>query len=335
MLVLLHRRHTTAYLHLIFFPLLCTLFSVRMIFTINIMLRYIKQPIYSSNHCFTEYVTLSLDLIWMAYYCFEIVANIWLKWFPSDLFQKCSLTFSIMLLVWQGGKPSSCQRKNILLYTFFPGISTYFSYLFWVDFWLNIWIFDEFLLCIKNTTPRFVSAPIHLIQFSCCILLVRIKYLWDFPMKADLKFKRLLWLYLLINNILHINNIPLTLSSLSDITSRLYKLLTSLFMPLSSVSFFSFIKYVKLFFCRLLAQSMYIKSQQKCQMYFVFSIGALLTSNIINVISHGILFTRIYLQFIQHAFKKNAILLEREIRKTAYCFADMLLLSFEWSNILN
>lgn len=126
-----------------FFPLLCTLFSVRMIFTINIMLRYIKQPIYSSNHCFTEYVTLSLDLIWMAYYCFEIVANIWLKWFPSDLFQKCSLTFSIMMLVWQRGKPSSCQRKNILLYTFFAGISTYFSYLFWVDFWLNIWF--EFL----------------------------------------------------------------------------------------------------------------------------------------------------------------------------------------------
>lgn len=115
-----------------------------MIFTINIMLRHIKQPIYSSNHCFTEYVTLPLDLIWMAYYCFEIVANIWLKWFPSDLFQKCSLTFSIMTLVWQRGKPNSCQRKKHLLrITFFARISTYYSYLFWVDFLLNIWF--EFL----------------------------------------------------------------------------------------------------------------------------------------------------------------------------------------------
>lgn len=60
---------------------------------------------------------------------------------------------------------------------------------------------------------------------------------------------------------------------------------------------------------------MYIKSQQKCQMYFVFSVGALLTSNIINVISHGILFTRIYLQFIQHAFRKKCHVVGKKNKK--------------------
>lgn len=230
----------------------------------------------------------------------------------------------------------------------------FFLYLSLVPMLFRISFCSSQASCIQITIPRFVSAPFRpritknwFEHYS-----KEIKYLWDFPLKADFKFKRLLWLlYLLINNILRSANIPPALSSLSDITSRLWKLLTfivdgvilfllSFFLYVFLFSFVSFhsLNMENSFFTLSLVcgLSKYFNHQAR-KMSTCFRIVFLAETFVyMNVISYGMTtLSTIYSTSSRekcHGMgdtEKSGIYCQRN---AAYCFIDMPFLSFEWSN---
>lgn len=130
---------------------------------------------FTFSHCLTKCdIQYHWDLICMLYYCFGLVLlwsfdwliSLWVEYF-------CFASYKLShgnRWFWVGGNPFTSTNN-----TFYACVRMLFSVLY---FHFKRQAFVNF------------AAPFNFNQFRRAVY-VEIKYLWDFKLKADLKFKRL------------------------------------------------------------------------------------------------------------------------------------------------